>query len=114
LYKFVRITQYISNGLDNREQIDVIYTDLSKAFDVVNHGLLLQKLSRFGLCNDIVSFFKSFLYNRYQFVAYNGYHSALYPASSGVTQGSNLGSILFNIFVNDVVLMVLYFYMQTI
>jgi hypothetical protein len=110
----LEFTQYISNGLDNGEQIDVIYTDLSKAFDVVNHGLLLQKLSRFGLCNDIVSFFKSFLYNRYQFVAYNGYHSALYPASSGVTQGSNLGSILFNIFVNDVVLMVLYFYMQTI
>jgi hypothetical protein len=65
----LEFTQYISNGLDNGEQIDVIYTDLSKAFDVVNHGLLLQKLSRFGLCNDIVSFFKSFLYNRYQFVA---------------------------------------------
>jgi hypothetical protein len=53
----LEFTQYISNGLDNGEQIDVIYTDLSKAFDVVNHGLLLQKLSRFGLCNNIVSFF---------------------------------------------------------
>jgi hypothetical protein len=50
----LEFTQYISNGLDNGEQIDVIYTDLSKAFDVVNHGLLLQKLSGFGFCNDIV------------------------------------------------------------
>jgi hypothetical protein len=75
-----------------------ICTYLSKAFDLVNHGLLLQILSGFGLCNYIVPFFKSFLCNRYQFVTYNGYHSPLYSVSSGVTQGFNLGHILFNIF----------------
>lgn len=93
--------QFISNHLDSRKQVDVIYTDLSKAFDVVSHDILLTKLSKIGLCDKLVNLFKSLLSDRKQFVQYNGYRSFSYITSSGVTQGSNLGPILFVIFLND-------------
>ncbi|XP_063930365.1 uncharacterized protein LOC135142575 [Zophobas morio] len=95
-------TQLVSQALDNRLQVDVIYTDLTKAFDKVHHCILLKKLQRFGFCASLVSLLKAMVMNRFQYVEYNGYKSREFSCNSGVAQGSNLGPLLFIIFFNDI------------
>src|SRR5699024_7272751 len=66
-------TQFMSECLDNRSQVDCIYTDFSKAFDRINHNLLLTKLNDFGFSDCLISMFASYLKDRYQYVYCLGY-----------------------------------------
>lgn len=75
---------------------------MSKAFDIIDHGLLLQNLSTFGTSKSLIALFKCYFLNRIQYVQLNGFNSDMYFASSGIPQGSNLGSLLFNSFLNDI------------
>ncbi|KAJ3652415.1 hypothetical protein Zmor_018383 [Zophobas morio] len=100
----MEFTQFVSSALDNRQQVDAVYTDLTKAFDTVHHCILLKKLKQYGFCDAMGDLMKSFMFSRYQFVECSGSKSDLFHAKSGVTQGSTLGPLLFLIYYNDDIL----------
>ena len=87
--------------INKKIQLDVIYTDFSKAFDKLDHGLVAKKMIIMGFHENLINFFMSYLSNRIQYVEYNGFRSYEYCACSGAPQGSNLAPLLFSIFIND-------------
>ena len=96
------ITSVITCHLDNGYSIDVIYLDFQKAFDIVPHQHLLQKLTSFGIHGNILKWIENFLSNRKQQVVLNGHQSCSIPVTSGMPQGSVLGPLLFTMFVNEI------------
>ena len=75
------------------EYVIGISLDFSKAFDTVDHNILLQKLSSYGIRGSALNWFQSYLTHRYQFVAHNGVSSEKKEIKCGVPQGSILGPL---------------------
>lgn len=100
----MEMTHHIGQTLDRcpSTQVDIIYTDFSKAFDRVDHYKLLLKLNRLGFSEDLLKLLESYLLERRQYVMFKGVCSGLYDSPSGVPQGSNLGPYLFLLYVYDV------------
>ena len=97
----INFTENIRQTLDAGYIRCSIFVDLQKAFDTVDHEILLSKLYYYGIWGISNNWFKSYLSNRKQFVSINGYDSGLAEINCGVPQVSVLGTLLFLSYMND-------------
>ena len=97
----LEVQDRILNILDSGDCCVGIFMDLSKAFDTLDHDILLSKLRNYGVRGVALDWFRNYLSNRTQYVSINGTDSGLLPIECGVPQGSILGPLLFLVYIND-------------
>ena len=100
-YSTLELADRIITQMDNNDVPFSIFLDLSKTFDTIDHSILLNKLTYYGLGGSSLNLLKSYLNNRSQYVKFENAKSDILSTNFGVPQGSVLGPLLFIIYIND-------------
>jgi len=99
----VNFTSSTIKHIENGQEVDVIYTDLSKAFDLIPHSIIKFKLQSLGFPQSFINWIASYLDNRQYSVTFRNHCSEYYSANSGVSQGSHVGPLFLLLSTNDIV-----------
>ena len=98
----LELTDRLLKDIDDKKLSLAVFMDLSKAFDTLNHQIVLKKLNYYGITGVARQWFSSYLNGWKQYFELDGISSDLLPLSTGVPQGSNLGPLLFLIYMDDI------------
>ena len=100
----LKVLNDIITAIDKRQYFAAVFIDLAKAFDSVNHHILISRLNNLGFSNDCLAWFTNYFSDRVQCVKSEGLLSGPLAVSTGVPQGSILRPTLFSVYINDVAL----------